>query len=203
MFRQADARSTRMHGGLGIGLALVRQLVEMQGGRVSAESSGVGRGARFTVWLPLLGIPAETSGMPLTTTVAGELAGVRILVVDDTPDTTEVMKAMLELAAAQVTTASSGAEALRLADRTDFDLILSDLSMPEMDGYELLRELRKRPRTSEVPAIALTGLGRSEDIKRARAAGYASHLTKPVPFDKLTTLVSEVTGHQSQSESKP
>jgi two-component system, chemotaxis family, CheB/CheR fusion protein len=178
MFRQADARSTRMHGGLGIGLALVRQLVEMQEGRVSAESNGINRGARFTVWLPLRVSADETTSLPATTTVTGELAGVRILVVDDTADTTEVMKTMLELAAAQVTTASSGAEALQLADNADFDLILSDVSMPEMDGYELLRELRKRPRTSRVPAIALTGFGRSEDITRARAAGFNSHLTK-------------------------
>ena len=105
--------------------------------------------------------------------------------VDDTPDTVDALQDMLELEGALVTTATSAAEALEIAEGVSFDLILSDVSMPRMDGYELLRELRKRPRTTRVPAIALTGLGRPEDVERARATGFTTHLTKPITLDKL------------------
>ena len=123
--------------------------------------------------------------------------------VDDTPEAAEAMKILLEIEGAQATIAESGAEALRLAQREDFDLVLSDISMPGMDGYELLGELRRRPRTAHVPAIALTGYGRGEDVERARAAGFTSHLTKPVTLDKLIKAVREVTGRHTQGESKP
>ena len=198
MFRQADARTTRRHSGMGIGLALVRQLVELHGGRVEAESAGIGRGARFTVWLPIQTEVAVTDESSLQET-SGKLVGLRILVVDDTPDTLDVMRYLLEMEGAQGKTATRGVEALQMAENMDFDLILSDISMPEMDGYELLRELRKLPRAAHMPAIALTGFGRSEDVDQARAAGFCTHLTKPIVFDQLIEAVQSATSKADKS----
>jgi signal transduction histidine kinase len=184
MFSQADTRASRRYGGLGIGLSLVRQLAELHGGRVRAESEGVGRGARFTVWLPVL--PA---GLELTAAGAGaesgSLAHVRMLVVDDSADTTTMLRQLLQFQGAEVATAANGDEALRLVEGRDFDVVVSDLAMPGMDGYELLRELRTRPRTAGVPAIAVTGFGQSEDAERSRAAGFFAHLAKPVQITRL------------------
>lgn len=188
MFRQADAHATRRLGGMGIGLALVRHLVELHGGRVEAASEGIGRGARFTVRLPLQRAVPETCSVASPEAIK-ELSGLRILVVDDAPDTVEMMQIMLEFEGAMVTTATSAAEALQIAEATDFDLILSDITMPEIDGYALLRELRKRPRTAQTPAVALTGYGRGEDVEQERDAGFDSHLTKPVLLEELVKVV--------------
>jgi two-component system CheB/CheR fusion protein len=202
MFRQADATPTRQHGGMGIGLALVRQLVELHGGRVEVASGGVGRGARFTVWLPLHATAPESGGAAGQGT-AGELAGLRILVVDDTQDTVEVLRALLEMEGAAVETATGGAEALRLAEAQDFDLIFSDISMPGMDGYALLAELRRRLRTAGVPAVALTGFGRTKDMERARAAGFSAHLTKPISLTKLLETSQALTRPGLQTARPP
>jgi two-component system, chemotaxis family, CheB/CheR fusion protein len=187
MFSQEDARTTKLHGGMGIGLALVRQLAELHGGRVEAESAGVGQGARFTVWLPLYQAKPKTDRAVASGGNVG-LAGLHILVVDDTPDSVEMMRVLLEMEGARVTTATSGTEALRQAAAADFDLIISDISMPGMDGYELMDRLRREARTANVPAIALTGFGRPEDAERARRAGFTTHLTKPLNFDYLVNL---------------
>lgn len=187
MFRQEDARTTKVHGGMGIGLALVRQLAELHGGRVEAESAGAGQGARFTVWLPLY----QAKPKPNSTVKRNgnaNLAGLQILVVDDTADSVEMMRMLLELEGAQVTTATSGAEALRHSAVANFNLIISDISMPGMDGYELIERLRGEAHTAHVPAIALTGFGRPEDAERARQAGFNTHLTKPLNFDLLLSL---------------
>ena len=184
MFRQADAGLSRRHGGLGIGLALVRQLVELHSGSVSAESAGSGHGSRFNVWLPaqcrVLEVSPRSDGEP-----RGSLANVRVLVVDDSEDTTRMLAQLLTLEGAQVATADSGAQALALTDQSRFDVILSDISMPEMDGYELLQALRSRPRSQSIPAIAITGFGQEGDAERARAAGFAAHFTKPVEVAQL------------------
>ncbi len=192
MFRQADASSARRQGGMGIGLALVRQLVALHGGGVKAESEGKGKGARFIVRLPLY-TPGVSGLETQKTGATGALRGQFILVVDDSPETTEMLGKLLELEGAFVELARSGAEALEIAGRKKFDLVISDISMPEMDGYQLLRQLRALPEMSDVPVVALTGYGRNADVTRAQEEGFADHLTKPVDIDQLLRIVRKLT----------
>jgi two-component system, chemotaxis family, CheB/CheR fusion protein len=192
IFRQADASSSRIQGGLGIGLALVKQLAELHGGRVKAASQGTGRGASFSVWLPtrtisVSGTAASQNGFD------GALLKKYILVVDDSRETIEMLSKLLQLEGAFVRTARSGLEALELAKRETFDLVISDISMPEMDGYQLLQELRALPPMNKVPALALTGYGRTTDVDRARREGFAEHFTKPLDIDKLLQTVKRLT----------
>jgi PAS domain S-box-containing protein len=192
IFRQADASSARRQGGMGIGLALVKQLAELHGGRVSAESEGVGVGARFSVWIPLYkagvaGLESERTG------ATGALNNKFILVVDDSPETTEMLGKLLQLEGAFVELARSGEEALEIAGRKNFDLVVSDISMPEMDGYQLLQKLRELPSMANVPAVALTGYGRGADVDRALEEGFAEHLTKPLDLDQLLQIVRRLT----------
>lgn len=191
IFRQADASSSRRHEGMGIGLALVKQLAELHRGRVRAESKGTGYGARFTVWIPLYLAAAHTTADASATTRS--LDGKSILVVDDSIETTEMLGRLLTTEGAHVETARSGTEALHLVRENNFDLLISDISMPEMDGYQLLQEIRVLKSQKDVPALALTGYGRSADIKRAEAAGFSSHLTKPLDIDRLLKTVCELT----------
>jgi two-component system CheB/CheR fusion protein len=192
MFSQAEDSHRRHSGGLGIGLALVKQLTEMHGGRVQAESAGVGRGARFRVWLPAGNAPvqAQTRAEPGD---AGALKGMRILLVDDAVESLQAFQSLLEMEGALVSPQISGAAALAMAAHQPFDLILSDIGMPDMDGYELIAALRKLPAAASVPAIALTGFGRPQDITRAIRAGYDAHLGKPVSLQALMDRISRVT----------
>ncbi|HEY5885609.1 MAG TPA: PAS domain S-box protein [Pyrinomonadaceae bacterium] len=195
IFRQADASIVRKQGGMGIGLALVKQLAELHGGSVKAESEGTGKGARFSVRLPLY--KAGVSGLPQGKTGAtGALKAKFILVVDDSPETTEMLGKLLELEGAFVECARSGKEALEIAQRKNFDLVISDISMPEMDGYQLLQRLRKLPQMGDIPAVALTGYGRPNDVERALDEGFAEHLTKPLDLDELLLIVRRLTGEQ-------
>jgi len=193
MFRQGDGRITRAHRGLGIGLALVRQLVELHDGRVEARSDGVGKGARFSVRLPLgraSAGPAEAARSP----VSGVLGGVRVMIVDVSADSIEMLRLLLESEGAIVREALSADAALTLADSAELDVIISDISMPQMDGYELMRRLRARARHSRVPAFALTGFGRDVDIARALSAGFTEQLTKPLDFPVLLDKLRVVLG---------
>lgn len=181
IFRQADATISRRHGGMGIGLALVHQLINLQGGSVSVASGGVNRGAQFSIKLPLskeAKEPRKTGGL----VPPDALTGMRILVVDDSADTVDMLRHLLQMDGATVTTARSGPQALEIVQENEFDVILSDISMPGMDGFELLTRLRELPNGQDVPVMALTGFGRNEDIERAKAEGFFSHITKPVDF---------------------
>jgi two-component system, chemotaxis family, CheB/CheR fusion protein len=190
MFQQADSRPTRSGGGLGIGLALVRHIVVLHGGSVEAASEGAGRGACFTVRLPLRG---SASAAAVGTRIERPLpAGLHALIVDDETQTLEMLSQLLALDGVQVTTASNGVEALAAAEREKFDVIVSDIAMPKMNGYQLVEALRQSPALAATPMIALTGFGRPADAKRAIAAGYDLHLAKPVTLQRLTDALLAV-----------
>jgi PAS domain S-box-containing protein len=193
IFRQADASSSRRHEGMGIGLALVKQLTELHDGHVSVESAGLGEGATFIVSIPLYRAALDDTDIDETATTVA-LQGRTILVVDDSRETTEMLTTLLTTAGAAVSSARSGSEALQQVREHDFDLVISDISMPEMDGYQLLREIRALPHASGLPAVALTGYGRTDDVKHAEAAGFSEHLTKPLDIAKLLSVVHELTG---------
>ena len=197
-FRQADGSASRHHGGLGLGLAIVRHLVELHGGSVRAESAGRGMGALFTVELP----KPDSAFVPLTpdtrkrdtlgsATSTGILRGLRILVVDDHDDTRELVQTMLTAAGAAVDTASSAAGALAALDRARPDMLLSDIGMPEADGYALIEEVRRRDGRDgqHLPAAAVTAYAGSRDRERVLAAGFDDHLTKPIGHDALIAAV--------------
>jgi len=200
MFRQADASSSRPHAGMGIGLALVKQLIELHGGTVAAAST-MGEGATFTIELPTTGEQEAAEDHDELST-AGALSGMRILVVDDSIDTIEMLQALFEMDGAAVATATSAAEGLEHARRQDFDVVLSDISMPEVDGFEFVRRLREIPRQKEVPALALTGFGRAEDLKRSEAEGFQSHVTKPIDVTKLVQTLSELPTRKQKATAK-
>ncbi len=183
MFRQADASSSRPHSGMGIGLALVRQLIDLHGGKVAVESN-VGQGAKFTVQIPL-SRETERAFRSSPQVETGVLSQMAILVVDDSEDTVDMLRQLFEMDGAVVETARSAAEALRMAREKDFDVVLSDISMPGMDGFEFLRRMRGIPNKKDVPVIALTGFARAEDVERAAAEGFLSHVTKPIDVNNL------------------
>ena len=190
MFRQADSSVNREHAGMGIGLALVRQLVQLHSGSVRAESEGPGRGSRFTVRLPAKIETAQKENAKTFT--FGALDQLIALVVDDDHDTTFLLKYLLEMSGATVITANSAAEGLSLADAREFNVILSDISMPGMNGFEFVRKLRTLPGKEDVAAVALTGLGRPEDVTRAHDEGFVAHLTKPVDFESLFGVLQRI-----------
>jgi len=193
MFRQADGSNQRRHGGLGIGLALVRQLVQLHGGTISAESDGPNKGSRFIVRLPLMPETERPLAAPAPPALElGILSQTNFLIVDDSEDTIAMLQELLKMSDANVTTATNGADALRIARDHEFDVILSDISMPEMDGFEFLQRLRKIDGRQHVPVIAITGFGRSNDVERARAAGFYSHLTKPLNLQSLATVLQQL-----------
>ena len=202
MFRQADGSNRRRHGGLGIGLALVRQLVQLHGGTIDAESAGPNQGSRFTVRLPLLREPAA----PVVAAAGGVdlevFAQKSFLIVDDSEDTIAMLTDLLQVAGANVTAAMNGADALRIAEENEFDVILSDISMPEMDGFEFLQRLRKLEGRREVPVVAITGFGRNNDIARVIAAGFYSHLTKPLNLKVLADVLQRLMGAADDPDQK-
>jgi PAS domain S-box-containing protein len=199
-FRQEDASSRRSHGGLGLGLAIVKHLVEMHGGTVTADSEGEGRGATFTVRLPVVAVsegapPSETPPPPVPRSDAGpratpsapaDLTGVRVLVVDDDSDARTLIRRVLAAANAHVADVARVPDALQAAERFEPHVLVSDIGMPGEDGYDLIRQLRQRGYSPEaLPAIALTAFARQEDRQLALAAGYQRHLPKPVNANEL------------------
>jgi PAS domain S-box-containing protein len=193
-FKQVDSSTTRAHGGLGLGLAIVRHLVEAHGGSVEAHSEGLGHGATFTVVLPIHAVnplQTEAEGTHGTRDPTAGLTDVRVLVVDDDKDSLEVVREVLELAGAQVTTAASARDAFEAIDAgAPFELIVSDIGMPEVDGYSFIRGIRSRASGASIPAIALTAYARATDTELAIRAGYQEHLAKPVDERQLLRAVS-------------
>ena len=202
-FRQAESTITRSHGGLGLGLSIVRHLVELHGGSVGVHSEGEGKGATFTVGLPVRQAAAESSASLDDTMdkarvweVEGLLAGVRVLVVEDEDDTRELLVTALEQCGAQVTSAPSAADALATFDRRPPDVLVSDLAMPDEDGFSLIRKVRSREagQGGAVPAAALTAYARTEDRIRALSAGFQKHLPKPIDPSDLIAAVAALAG---------
>ena len=197
-FRQGDSTTTRPHGGLGLGLALVRHLVDLHGGRVRAASEGPGRGATFVVELPvaILGPEAGTTLETSAATGALPLQNVRVLLVDDDADGLDLTTVMLTNSGAQVKTAVSVAAALDILESWPADVLVSDIEMPGEDGYELLRRIRAKERggRTRLPALALTAYGRPEDRRRTLAAGYNLHLAKPIDPSELVLAVANLVG---------
>ena len=195
-FRQADSTTTRTYGGLGLGLAIVRHLVELHGGTVKAESPGEGKGATFTVTLPLMKVVPAKGEDNISSDDSPNLDGLRILVVDDEKDTLELIVFILEGCGASVRAASSAAEALEALTTWQPDILLSDIGMPQMDGYMLMRQIRAMPpeQGGEIPAIALTAYAGETDQRQVLKAGFQKHLTKPIDPADLAVVIASFTG---------
>ena len=198
-FHQVDASRTRRHGGLGLGLTIVRHFVELHGGTVHAVSPGRGRGSTFIIRLPRAGpgVAAVTGPKrPAMAMVAEPLRGIRALFVDDNEDARTLIRAVLETAGAEVALAASAEEGLAAFDTGSFDVVLTDIGMPAMDGYDFVRRLRAGARGSAVPAIALTAYAGADDEHRALAAGFQRHVAKPIdPLDLVAVVRSVIEGH--------
>lgn len=211
-FRQAENVTTRVHGGLGLGLAIVKQLVELHGGNISAASDGEGTGATFVVELPVRAVRGlempHRAGLERfaaryadarATGAYPSLTGVRVLIVDDQEDARSLVRTVLGRCGAAVSAASSVAEAVSLLDQDEVDIVVSDIAMPDADGFELIRHIREGRRGS-LPVIAMTAFGNASDQERILAAGFSGYLKKPV---EPLGLARELHGILNRAGSRP
>jgi CheY-like chemotaxis protein len=192
MFSQAPHALGRSQGGLGLGLALVRGIVQLHGGSVSARSDGTNRGSEFTVRLPL-GVPASIAQASAQPTSPVDAAAVRVLVVDDNEDAAEMCATLLELAGHDVRRAYNGRSALALANAFRPRVVLLDIGLPDIDGYEVARALRRAPWAAGILLIAVSGWGQEQDKQRALEAGFDHHLTKPIDLSALERVLKPIT----------
>src|SRR5262245_1638732 len=210
-FRQADAGISRAHGGLGLGLAITRHLVELHGGRISVASEGPGRGSTFRIELPvrsiLVGGPLQEPQDAEPPDVSGsitvpQLRGVRILAVDDDRDTLALIREILETTGATVVTADSGEQALESLSRNRPDVLLTDLAMPQMNGYQLIDRVRRseQPEIRRIPAVAFTAYARSEDRTKALRSGFHMHLAKPIDSGELMAAMAALAKRSDDGE---
>jgi CheY-like chemotaxis protein len=211
-FRQADASIARERGGLGLGLSIARQLAEMHGGTVDAASGGLGQGSTFTLKLPLMIVhpisredservhPRAAAGAP--NIPLGDLKGVHVMAVDDDADALILVAELLEAAGARVSTAASADEALRVMETAPPQVLVTDLGMPQVDGFQLIEQIRAHhnPLVRRVPAAALTAYARSEDRVKALRAGFQIHLAKPIDPAELVTAVAALARHFTQQQ---
>jgi CheY-like chemotaxis protein len=205
-FRQSDSKTTRPHGGLGIGLSIAKHLVDLHGGSIDGRSDGLGKGASFHVRLPMSALISTTVGVskvPATTAERRDLAppevlaGLSVLVVDDEEDVRDLLRIVLESAGMTVHAAGSARDALDELETTRVDLIISDIGMPDEDGYSFIRSVRALPATDKagIPAIALTAFARNEDRTRALLEGFNVHMTKPVEPAELLLSLADLGRH--------
>jgi PAS domain S-box-containing protein len=210
-FRQADASTTRVHGGLGLGLSIVRQLVDLHGGSVSVQSEGEGKGATFMITLPFVGVihhekdvesvPSTQNEELLSFDGLPSLKGLKVLIVDDEADTRELIGEVLKECGSEVIISRSAAEALDALEQHKPDILISDLGMPDEDGYSLIEKIRALPseRGGDIPAAALTAYARAEDRMRVLRSGFQFHLPKPVDSAELVTVVASLAGRAYKS----
>jgi len=200
-FRQADSSTTRSFGGLGLGLAIVRHLVELHGGTVSAYSEGVGKGATFTATFPLLADRTEpVAHVPeISSTDIHSLNGLRVLLVDDEAEARQIISTVITRTGAEVRSCESAHEALAKLSEWKPDVILSDIAMPDEDGYSFINKVRSLPREKggETPAAALTAYARDIDRRQALAAGYQMHIAKPIGAGQLVSMIARLAGRDS------
>jgi CheY-like chemotaxis protein len=224
LFQQSDPGITRRHSGMGIGLALVRQLVDLQGGRIEAVSAGENKGSRFTVWLPLYVASSLPKRLPLRPATAPKddvaasdgadavaaaqpphprrLEGLRVLVVEDDVASADALSALLEEEGAHVRAVNSGSDALAVTSGHTFDVVVSDIAMPNMDGHALLRKLRQDERYAHTPAIACTGFDSQGEIEQAKRSGFAAHLSKPLAVPRLIQAMQAAVAGRNRSDAQ-
>jgi len=209
-FRQADASTTRIHGGLGLGLSIVHQLVDLHGGTVSVQSEGEGKGATFTITLPFVGVISQSEAEAAQPAQSEEilsfeglpsLQGLKVLVVDDEADTRELIGEVLKECGSEVIITRSAAEALEALEQHKPDILISDLGMPDEDGYSLIEKIRALPSEcgGDIPAAALTAYARAEDRMRVLRSGFQFHLPKPVDSAELVTVIASLAGRAYKS----